>query len=366
MANTGSSTLTGVERVNRMMERRDHDRVPRFDCYWSETIARWQAEGLGGGKEAALDLLDADADNIGGFTPAPFPGRSEVISEDQTTRVVVDGFGARQREWKGRSGTPEHVGFDCDSADKWHDRYKPALLADPLQVDLDRLRDGAKAAASKQRWIMFQTIESYEFMKRLMGDEIALIAMATEPDWFADVSRTFTDVAIMNLQAIHDAGLPINGVFLSADMGYNHGPMFSPTAYRQLLRPDNQRMIDWCQQHDWKVFWHTDGNVNLLVDQFVEMGIDSLHPLENAAQMDLSELVPKFGDRLSFWGNQDKRIWECGDRQRIEAHVRDRLAAGMAKRGYGFHSDHSVQPDVSLDTYRFIVDLVDRFGRYTD
>ena len=41
--------LTSRERMHRMLERRDHDRVPRHDGYWPETIARWQKEGLEGG-----------------------------------------------------------------------------------------------------------------------------------------------------------------------------------------------------------------------------------------------------------------------------------------------------------------------------
>ena len=359
-----TATLPHVDRVNRMMERRDHDRVPRFDAFWPETLDHWSKQGLTGGKLGALDLLDADIEIIAGIEPCPFPGRREVISETEDTQLVKDGFGASMRWWKGRFGTPEHTGFDCDTAEKWYNIYKPALLENAHQIDLDRFRDGLAGARSRERWTMFQTIEAYEFMRRLMGDEIALIAMITEPDWFADVSKTYTDVLLTNMQDLVDNDIVTDGVFLSADMGYNHGLMFSPASYRQQLRPDQQHIVDFFHAHGIKVFLHTDGNVNEVVDQYIEMGFDSLHPLENAAHMDLAELVPTFGDQLSFWGNQDKRIWECGDRERIEAHVRDRLAHGMTKHGYGFHSDHSVQPAVDLDTYRFIVDVVDRHGSY--
>ena len=48
------TTLTSRERVNRMMERRDQDRIPRHESFWPETITRWAGEGLVGGAEAVL------------------------------------------------------------------------------------------------------------------------------------------------------------------------------------------------------------------------------------------------------------------------------------------------------------------------
>ena len=356
--------LTGQERVERMLRREDHDRVPRYDSFWPETVARWESEGLTGGRDGALDLLQADACQIGWFELAPFPGREEVVREEGDTRIVRNAFGALLREWRDRSGTPEHVGFGCDSRAEWEGVYRPALLSHTVQLDIGAYRHELARVRSQQRWAMFGTIESYEFLKRLIGDEVALVAMLQEPEWVADMSRTYTDAALANFAALLAEGVRPDGVFLSADMAYNHGPMFSPDTYRALLRDDAERMIRWFHERGIAVWWHGDGNVNELVGDYVDMGIDMLHPLEAAADMDLARLMPTYGDRLSFWGNQDKRIWATNDPTRIEAHVVDRLRVGMEKRGYGFHSDHSVQPEVSLDTYCFILDLVDRHGRY--
>ncbi len=358
------AALTGRERVIRMHRRKDHDRVPRHESYWPETIERWQREGLVGDRDAAYDVLDADVTQLVWFQPAIFPGRHEVVREDDATQDVIDIWGATLRQWKGRSGTPEHLAFGCDSRDVWESVYRPALLNNPVQIPGDHIARRYELAQRKKRWAMIGTIEAYEFMKRVMGDEIALIAMATDPDWIRDVSSTYTDVLIKNLQAILDAGVKPDGVFLSADMGYNHAPMFSPQMYRELIRPDHQRLIDWFHQNDMTVLFHTDGNVNALVDQYVELGIDSLHPLEAAANMCLEELTRTFGTSLSFWGNIDKMVLATNDHDAIEDHIRARLQAGMAIKGYGFHSDHSVPPDVSWETYKFMIDVVDRYGRY--
>jgi uroporphyrinogen-III decarboxylase len=57
-------------------------------------------------------------------------------------------------------------------------------------------------------------------------------------------------------------------------------------------------------------------------------------------------------------------VLATNDRDAIEAEVRGKLDAGMAKKRYIYHSDHSVPPQVSLDTYRFVVDLLDKHGNY--
>jgi hypothetical protein len=36
----------------------------------------------------------------------------------------------------------------------------------------------------------------------------------------------------------------------------------------------------------------------------------------------------------------------------------------MARRGYAYHSDHSVPPEVSWHTYQWVIDLLDRYGNY--
>jgi uroporphyrinogen decarboxylase len=86
--------------------------------------------------------------------------------------------------------------------------------------------------------------------------------------------------------------------------------------------------------------------------------------MESKASMDVRRLAPKYGDRLSFFGNIDVMKMMTNDRATIEEEVRTKLAAGMLKKGYIYHSDHSVPPQVSWDTYQFIISLLDKYGNY--
>lgn len=358
------AALTSRERVQRMFDRRDHDRIPRYDSYWDETITRWEREGLRGGFDGALELLGADFKSVGVIWPSPFPGQRIVVSADADTEMIQDHWGATGRFWKHKSGTPEHVGFDCDRREKWESLYKPAFLNSPIQADIPALRAQYAAGRKADRWCLWHAAESFEVTRKIIGDEVAMIAMATDPDWIRDMSRTYTDCLLREFDAAYAAGLDVDGVFIWGDMAYNHNTFCSPQMYRDLIWPDHKRLADWAHECSMKFIFHTDGNVNGVMDLYIEAGFDLLQPLEAKAKMDIRQLCPQYGDRLAFQGNINVMTLMTNDRPRIEQEIRDKFVAGMATRGYSYHSDHSVPPQVSLDTYRFIIELVERYGRY--
>jgi uroporphyrinogen decarboxylase len=362
--NNASAKLFSQERVNRAFERRDHDRVPRHESFWGDTIERWQKEGLNGDYQTVLDLLGSDFHGLNWCWPQVFPGEEKIVSTDAETKVVRDGQGKLVRYWKGKSGTPEHLGFDCDTREKWEKTYKPALLDSGLQVDPEAIKRAYRRGRAKGRWCHLTGVESFEETRSLMGDAISLVAMAEDPDWVRDVSQTFTDVMIRNLGAAMSTGIQPDGLWIYGDMAFNHATMCSPRMYRELIWPDHKRLADWAHAHRMKFIYHTDGDVNGVMDLYIAAGFDALQPLEAKANMDIRKLCPKYGDRLAFFGNVDVMIMGTNDRAKIEEEVKAKIAAGKATKGYIYHSDHSVPPLVSWDTYQFIIGLVNRYGNY--
>ena len=206
MSNSTSSVtqLTSRQRMTRMLQRQDHDRIPRHDGFWPETIARWNKEGFSGDGDVALKVLGSDVAQIGFVWPCPFPGQEQVIEEDETTKVIKDSMGQIKRLWKDKWGTPEHIGFECDSAVKWREIYKPALLlAEPSIAAGQRERlERWKQQDQDERFCTICGIESFEAMRQLIGDEVLLMAMADDPDWVIDMSATYTDLIIGEWQIL--------------------------------------------------------------------------------------------------------------------------------------------------------------------
>lgn len=356
--------MTSRERVNRALSRRDHDRVPRHESFWSDTINRWKTEGLRGDAHTVLDMLGSDFHGLGWVWPQCFPGRHEIVSEDEQTQVIRDGQRKLVRYWKGRSGTPEHLGFECDSREKWEREFKPALLDTGLQWDTSEIVRQYRRGRAQNKWCHLTSVDPFEETRSLMGDEITLMAMAEDPEWVRDVSSTFTTQVIRNLDAAMATGIEPDGLWIYGDMAYKNATMCSPAMYRKLIWPDHKRLADWAHAHNMKFIFHTDGDINGVIDLYLEAGFDCLQPLECKANMDIRRLVPVYGDRLSVFGNIDVMIMATNDRQRIEEEIAGKFAVGMERNGYIYHSDHSVPPTVSWETYQFIIELVKRYGQY--
>lgn len=359
-----STELTSRERVCRMFERRDHDRVPRHESFWSDTIQRWQSEGLAGDASTVLELLESDFHGLNWLWPQAFPGEDRRVEQNTETYVVRDGNGKLVRYWKGRMGTPEHLGFECDSREKWETVFKPALLSTGLQCDPEYTRRSYVRGRKQGKWCHLTGVESFEETRSLMGDEITLMAMAEDPEWVRDVSHTFTNVMIRNFDAMMATGIEPDGLWIYGDMAFKTATMCSPAMYKELIWPDHKRLADWAHVHNMKFIYHTDGDVNGVMDLYCQAGFDCLQPLEVKASMDVRKLIPKYHRELAFFGNIDVMVMATNDPDLIEAEIASKLAVGKEYRAYAYHSDHSVPPSVSWKTYQHIIELVKKHGQY--
>src|SRR5690606_8054374 len=134
--------------------------------------------------------------------------------------------------------------------------------------------------------------------------------------------------------------------------------------YRELIWPDHRRLAEAVHARGMKLIYHTDGNVNDVIDLFIEAGFDCLQPLEAKADMDVRQLAPRCGDRIAFFGNIDARVLSTNDLDAVEEEIRSKLAAVKPHRRYAYHSDHSVPPDVSWATYQRLMAVLDEAGWY--
>lgn len=359
-----STKLTGQERVNRCFARTDIDRFPRFESFWPETIERWENEGLVGGLEGVLNLLETDFQSLSWIWPQAFPLQNDLVEQDEKTRVMRDGNGKLVRYWRGKSGTPEHLGFDCDSREKWEKIYKPGLISNALQVDPEAIRRNYLQARERGLWCHLTGAEVFEEIRALLGDINGLIAMAEEPEWIEDIVTTFTNALMRNMDACMATGIQPDGLWMYADMAYNHSTMCSPQMYRDLFWPAHKKLADWAHAHGMKFIFHTDGDVNGVIDHYIEAGIDALQPLESKANMDIRKLLPKYADRLCFFGNIDVMKMIPNDLAIIEEEIVSKFSVAKKTRGYIYHSDHSVPPQVTWKTYQAIIEMINKHGNY--
>ncbi len=170
------------------------------------------------------------------------------------------------------------------------------------------------------------------------------------------------DLDCMKAQIAAADGL-LDGMVIWGDVAYRNSMFFSPDYWRTYFKPWVQEMIHECHAHDLPVIYHGCGNVNLIFEDFIEMGVDSYNPLEAKADMDCVDLRRRYGHQFGACGNSNIQVWETGDREKIRAEVLRKLNAAKGG-GMIFQSDHSVSSAVTGKTYDFIVNLVREHGKY--
>jgi uroporphyrinogen decarboxylase len=364
MTQSDTAQLSGRERMALTLAHQEADRIPRTDSFWPETIPGWYAQGLVVGNEVP-DLFDFDIMGAGWITHEARPGFLKTIAEDDRSWTRLDGHGAILRYWKHKSGTPEHVGFTITTRDQW-EAHKAEMLAVPPAARVDTLSAlrAMHRAHTKGRWFCWTGVECYETAKDIFGHELLSIIMAEDPDWAVDIFETETTIALQVLDHLEASGVAYDGGWVYGDIAYNHGPFFSPRMYRSQIMPAHTRHMAWFKDRGMPVIYHTDGDIHLLIPDLIQAGVDCLQPLEAKARMDVRNLKSQYEGRLTLMGNIDATVLLTNDVERIEEEISSKLLTAKVGGGYIYHSDHSIPPQVTWETYGFIMEAVKRYGRY--
>lgn len=353
--------MTTHERVSRMYAHQEADRVPINDGPWESTIFRWRREGLPQGM-SWQEYLGTDLfAGLGGIDTSPrFP--REIIEETDTYIIERDSWGITKKNFKPVNTTPMNIDHLIKDPDSWR-RAKERMAPTRDRIDWAYMEKNYKRSRERGAWITAGLWFGYDIVNaRMVGTETLLLAMADDPEWVIDMLNTLCDLSLTLLDMVWEAGYYFDELQWPDDMGYKNGLLFSKKMWREMVRPYQQRAINWAHAHGVKAHLHSCGNIMALVPDLVDLGLDALNPMEIKAGMEPLAIKKEFGDRLLLCGGFDIRNWNAWEL--AEADIRTKLPILMESGGYIFHSDHSIPDSVSLDNYRRIVELVKEIGRY--
>jgi len=91
------------------------------------------------------------------------------------------------------------------------------------------------------------------------------------------------------------------------DYGGMEDILILPAIFEKMLRPVLKRIIRPIKKFrgDLFVAFHNDGPIMKLLESFIELGIDILHPIEPLQANDMKFIKEKYGHKLAFMGAID-------------------------------------------------------------
>ena len=351
--------MTSRERIGRMYERREADRVPLFETPWGSTLERWRAEGLG--DASYVDFFGLD--RLCGFRVDNSP-RLPVgtVEETDEYRIHTTAWGATMRDWKHQASVPEVIDMVAKTADDWRE-MKKRIRPSEDRIPWDDLKRNWPLWQEKGAWIQAGGWFGFDITHaRIVGTERLLMALVDDPEWIVDMWQTQIDTDLAMYDRVWDAGYHFDEFRWWDDMGYKGKQFFSLKMYRDLLKPIHQQAIDWAHAHGVPAYLHSCGDISPLVPELVAMGLDALNPLEVKAGMDPIAIKREYGGRLMLHGGFNALLWK--DLEQMAAAVRQNLPILMENGGYMFATDHSTPSEVGLEDFRRIIELVKQVGRY--
>ncbi len=351
--------MTTKERITRMYEHREADRVPILDSPWNSTIKRWQREGMPPG-----DYRDHfGLDKIQRISVDVSPQYEyKVIEETDDYIITTSNFGVTMKNFKEEESAPEFLDFTYNTSEMWPECKSRATVSDD-RIPWKYLEENYETWVENGDWIEaflwfgFDVTHSW-----MVGTETMLIAMMVEQDWVKDMFHHFLENNIAMYERLWDKGYRFDSVFWYDDMGYKNTTFFSPKTYRELLKPYHKRAVDWAHKKGCKAHLHSCGDIMAFLDDLVEIGVDALNPLEVKAGMRPLEIKEKYGNKLVLHGGINAVLWN--DKEAILQQIQEYLPKLKENGGYIFSSDHSIPNTVSYENFTAIINTVKEFGRY--
>jgi len=119
--------------------------------------------------------------------------------------------------------------------------------------------------------------------------------------------------------------LNIDGIFTSDDIGMQTAPFFSLKVFRELFKPYYSALISKAHQLGIHFWLHTCGNVELFMEDYVDMKLDVIHPIQKYC-MNEKTIADRYGNDICIWAGFDvQQTIPWGTTEQVRAEVRHML-----------------------------------------
>jgi uroporphyrinogen decarboxylase len=114
------------------------------------------------------------------------------------------------------------------------------------------------------------------------------------------------------------------------------------------------------------VIYHTDGAIYPILEDFIEIGVDALNPVQTSAKgMDSETLSRDFGGRLCFWGGIDtQHTLPKGSPEDVRREVESQIQTLGKNGNYVLSAVHNIQDDVPPENIVAMFEAAKEYGKY--
>lgn len=325
-----------------------------------------------------FDLLPNDA------VLAHFSGGAPVAFGDQHAGMRALSRATDASRWCYFSPTPDHTEVLPDGRRKIYERW--TVWDDPRKpVSPGEYAAEARRALTEARSRYagpYDTSRNEQYLTDLetlsvVGDDFYWVALGACPQlmgtWLEFGLESFCDYIGECDEAVGErleantiealawvdglpSDCPFEMFFLGEDIAFNNAPMFSPRWLEKQYFPRLKRVIDRFHARGGRILFHSDGDLNLIMDGLVGAGIDALNPIDVNAGMKLADLHRRYPELVFMGGISVADVLPFGNRDSIRDAVHRAIEDTQGRILVG--SSTEVGNSVPLENYLAMRDAI--------
>jgi len=199
----------------------------------------------------------------------------------------------------------------------------------------------------------------YEF---LVGMNDFMMLVYEEPELIEEMLEVSTVHFSKMTDELVKAG--VDAIGIGDDVAFKTGLFIPPKIMKNIWVPRLARIIEPAVSKGVPVLFHSDGRVDDIVEDLIEIGVNTLHPLDPYG-VDYVQYKKRFGSGISFAGNVDIEFpLSKGTPEDVEADVQKHMDVLKPGGGYIATCSHSIVNYIPHENFVAYINAIHKHGIY--
>jgi len=273
-----------------------------------------------------------------------------LLEETEDYAIIRDSMGRRRQLFKGIATIALPLDYPVRTMTDWlkikhHYAFSEERFSSGWRERVDQARDDGYV-------ITVSMPGGFDQPRQLLGEENICLAFYDQPELIHDMLSTMGDTTFAVLERV-TRDVNVDVLTVHEDMAGKSGSLAGPAQIAEFIKPYYRRIWDMVHARGAQLFdQDSDGNMNGVIDAFLDCGLNCMHPLEPAAGMDIVELRERYGKRLAFRGGLDKHVLRRG-KDAIDVELQRKVPAMIRSGGCVLSLDHRIPNGTPLEAYRY-------------
>ncbi len=148
-------------------------------------------------------------------------------------------------------------------------------------------------------------------------------------------------------------------IIIGEDLAYSNKTYMSPVQIKNQIFPSLEKTISFIKDNSNIAILHSCGNIEEIIDDLVDIGIDCIHGFQPSAGMEIKKIKETYGEKVAIWGNFEPDLWaidfnpdDTAERIKDTIAICRKNGAYIAGSAAGLHSNQD--PEIIKFLYKVI------------